>query len=147
MRTLLADKKAISNTKEDYLRAIFLLKEGEKKVGVTQIAEKLKLSKSTVSERLKDLAKDGLVVANHYAEVDLTKTGFSIGEKLTYKHRLIEVFLHQVLHLEIEEVHIEAEHLEHAFSDKVTARLAEFLNYPKNDPHGAGLPKIKFNQN
>lgn len=144
MRTLMADKKAVSNTREDYLRAIFLLKEEGQKTGVTQIAEKLKLSKSTVSERVKDLAKDGFVVNNHYAEVELTKAGFLIGEKLTYKHRLIEVFLHQVLHLEKEKVHKEAEILEHAFSDEVTARLAKFLNYPSNDPHGSNLPKIKF---
>lgn len=144
MRTMPPSKKAISNTREDYLRAIFTLNEASKKTGVTQIAEKLNLSKSTVSERLKDLAKDGLVVADYYAEVALTKEGQEIAKKLTYKHRLIEVFLHEVLHLDKSKVHQEAEHLEHAFSDEVIVRLAKFLNYPENDPHGSIIPQIKF---
>ncbi|MEZ4195406.1 MAG: metal-dependent transcriptional regulator [Candidatus Paceibacterota bacterium] len=143
MRTNSPDQGAMSATKEDYVRAIYILRENGAGTGVTQIADKLGLSKSTVSERVKELEKDGLVIALPYAEVELTKKGGEVGEKMTYKHRLIEVFLNQTLAIPKELVHAEAEKLEHAFSDEVTQRLAEFLKYPKNDPHGSALPKVK----
>ena len=133
----------LSITKEDYIRAIYTLNEASLGTGVTQIADKLNLSKSTVSGRLKDLVKDGLVVAEPYAEVQLTKTGYEVGEKLTFKHRTIEVFLNSVLKIPRDKVHEEAHKLEHAMSDEVIKRLSRFLNNPKNDPHGSEIPKIK----
>lgn len=142
MRTLVGQKK-ITATKEDYIRAIYILSQSNEGVGVTHIAKKLKLSKSTVSERIKDLVKDGLVLADPYAAVSLTDKGFCIGAKLTYKHRVIEVFLHQTLKMDKKFVHAEAEKLEHAFSDEVIKRLSKFLHNPKNDPHGSAIPKIK----
>ncbi len=60
---------------------------------------------------------------------------------MTYKHRLIEVFLHQALKLPKELVHAEAERLEHAFSDEAIERLATFLNHPTHDPHGSLIKK------
>lgn len=147
MRTILRSKakvrSKISATKEDYIRAIYILSENGLGTGVTHIADKLGLSKSTVSERVNELEKDGLVKAVPYAEVELTKKGEEVGKKMTYKHRLIEVFLHQTLCIPKELVHQEAERLEHAFSDDVIQKLAEFLKYPKNDPHGSSLPEIK----
>ncbi len=143
MRTIKKAKSAISATKEDYVRAIYTLSESGEDTGVTQIARKLKLSKSTVSERVKELVRDGLATAAPYAEVVLTKQGVSAGRKLTYKHRLIEVFLYQVLKMPKDKIHVEAEKLEHAFSDEVIKKLAKFLDYPTNDPHGSALPKIE----
>jgi len=141
VRTI-AKNQALSATKEDYVRAIYTLQESSKEVGVTQIAEKLGLSKSTVSERLKDLAVDGFVVANPYAQVELTKSGLNAGKKLTYKHRVIEVFLYSVLKVSKDNIHEEAHKLEHACSDEVIQKLAKFLDYPENDPHGSVIPKI-----
>lgn len=145
MRTFVrsARQKAITNSTEDYLRAIYLLDKNQVGVGVTKIAAKLGLSKSTVSERVKELEKDGLVKSSHYGAVTLTKVGIQVGEKMTYRHRLIEVFLHQTLRLPIARVHEEAERLEHAFSDDAIKSLARFLNYPTADPHGSALPRIK----
>ncbi len=146
MRTIRLQKTSgLSATKEDYVRAIFLLRTyPDASPTVTQIAKRLDLSKSTVSERMKDLAKDGLVNTSPYSEITLTKTGEAIAEKLTYKHRLIEVFLHKVLKMPTETVHAEAEKLEHACSDDVIQRLAHFLDYPATDPHGT---KIDVPQN
>ncbi len=135
--------KLLSATKEDYIRAIYMLQEGGSSVGVTQIADKLKLGKSTVSERLKELAKEGYVEAGLYTHVSLTKKGYEVGRKLTYKHRIIEVFLNTVLKVPKGRVHEEAHRLEHACSDDVIKRLAKFLDYPENDPHGSKIPKIK----
>ncbi len=143
MRTSEGRIGKITATKEDYIRAIYILSQLTKGTGVTHIALKLKLSKSTVSERLKELVRDGLVVAQPYAEVTLTKKGLDIGTKLTYKHRIIEVFLHQTLKMKKELVHAEAERLEHACSDEVIKRLAKFLHNPESDPHGSAIPKIK----
>ncbi|MCB9815326.1 metal-dependent transcriptional regulator [Candidatus Nomurabacteria bacterium] len=142
MRTI-SKQQSLTATREDYIRAIYILQESIDEVGVTQIADKLGLSKSTVSERLKDLVQDGLVIADPYSEVTLTKAGVEVGTKLTYKHRLIEVFLNTVLKIPKDEVHEEAHRLEHAVSDKVIQQLAKFLDYPENDPHGSAIPKVK----
>ena len=84
-----------------------------------------------------------MAVAVAYAPVTLTQKGVDIGEKLTFKHRIIEVFLHDVLKIEKEKIHAEAERLEHACSDEVIQKLAGFLNNPKSDPHGSAIPQIK----
>lgn len=135
MRTSLSTHGSLSATKEDYIRAIYLLGT-QAPVGVTELAKRLKLGKSTVSERIKELAAEGLVTAAPYSDVTLTSAGKKTAEVLTYKHRIIEVFLHETLGLDKEHVHTEAERLEHACSDEVIKRLAIFLNHPKKDPHG-----------
>jgi DtxR family Mn-dependent transcriptional regulator len=132
----------LSDTKEDYIRAIYTLHEAHGSTGVTQIADKLGLRKSTVSERLKDLVRAGLVNAELYSEVTLTKKGYAIGQKLTFKHRTIEVFLNEILKIPKDQVHEEAHRLEHACSDEVIKRLAAFLHHPTTDPHGSKIPAI-----
>ena len=139
MRTKLPIVAAISSTKEDYIRAIYILSQSESGAGVTGIAKRLKLSKSTVSERIKELVRDGLVVAAPYSAVALTPKGAKVGKKLTYKHRLIEVFLHETLKIPKDKVHAEAERLEHAFSDETIKRLDAFLKHPTHDPHGSPI--------
>lgn len=136
-------KKAINATREDYVRAIYILAEREMTVGVTQIADRLGLRKSTVSERIKSLVADGLVLAGPYKAVQLTERGVDVGKKLTYKHRVIEVFLTKTLGMAKSKVHVEAEQLEHACSDEVIKRLATLLNNPEHDPHGSVIPKVK----
>lgn len=131
----------ISATKEDYLRAIYILGQ-QAPVGVTEMAKRLGLSKSTVSERIKDLVKDELVMAAPYGEITLTEAGTQAAEVLTYKHRIIEVFLHSTLGIAKDKVHAEAERLEHACSDEVIQRLALFLHHPTTDPHGTLIPTI-----
>ena len=135
------ETRDLSAVREDYLRAIFLLGDG---ATVTNIANKLKLSKSTVSERLKDLATDSLVIAPPYSKVTLTTSGTKLAEKLTYKHRIIEVFLHETLGMSKDDLHDEAERLEHALSDEVAKRLGDFLKSPTHDPHGSKIPSYKL---
>ncbi len=76
MRTNL---KKLTATREDYIRAVYLLQEFKTEVGVTDIAEKLKLSKSTVSERLKELVREKFVEASHYTSITLTKKGLALA--------------------------------------------------------------------
>ena len=134
MRTSRTRTEQLSATKEDYLRAIYLLGL-QASVGVTQVADRLQLSKSTVSERMKELVKDGLVVAAPYSDISLTLLGVRTAEILTYKHRIIEVFLHDTLGVSKNKVHAEAERLEHAISDDVIKRLATLLNHPIHIHH------------
>jgi len=142
MRTKGGQSAHITATKEDYVRAIYILDTTQGTTGVTDIANRLGLSKSTVSERVNELVNEGLVVSEPYGKVKLTERGNEVGKKLTYKHRIIEVFLHNSLHIPKDKIHAEAERLEHAFSDDVIKRLATFLGNPKNDPHGSEIPKI-----
>lgn len=141
MRTFPVTKIRVSATREDYIRAIYLLQERGEEPGIVQIAHRLNLSKSTVSERIKDLTKDGLTISKPYSTISLTKQGQALGKKMTYKHRLIEVFLHQTLKLPKELIHAEAERLEHAFSDNTITRLDTFLQHPTHDPHGSPIKK------
>ncbi len=130
-----------SPTKEDYIRALYLIEESGKEPRVVDIAKRLGLSKSTVSERLKALTEQGFAKTAPYSNISLTKKGRLIGAELTYKHRLIEVFLHQTLKLPKQSLHQEAELLEHACSDIVIKKLADFLNHPTHDPHGSPITK------
>jgi DtxR family Mn-dependent transcriptional regulator len=131
----------ITATREDYIRAIYILQEKGIEPGIIQIADRLNLSKSTVSERVKELTADGLTISKPYSTVSLTKAGTLLGRKMTYKHRLIEVFLHTTLKLPAEKIHAEAERLEHAFSDEAIELLDVFLKHPTHDPHGSLIKK------
>ena len=132
----------ITETREDYIRALYKLEGSEcRKVGVTELAEHMGLAKSTVTERLQSMASKNIVSYERYKPLHLTKKGRDFGKKLTYKHRVIEVFLHDVLKMKGDAVHNEAHHLEHAFSDEAIQRLARFLGNPKVDPHGSPIVK------
>jgi DtxR family Mn-dependent transcriptional regulator len=135
-------ERRISATQEDYLRAIYLLQKHAGTVSVTSVAEKLQLSKSTVSERLQGMVEAGLVRHQRYGSVTLTTKGAIVGRKMTHKHRVIEVFLHDTLGMSNDEVHDEADRLEHALSDSVIRRLGDFLGHPTEDPHGSVIPKL-----
>ncbi len=128
-------------TREDYIRAVYSLHEQGLSVRIIDIARYLKLARSTVSERVRDLEKTRLIKTDRSGGINLTKQGMTLAEKLTYKHRLIEVFLHVVLGMDTKKVHAEAHALEHAFSDEVISHLAKFLGNPTMDPHGKRIKK------
>lgn len=141
MRTIkpvsLRDTHGLSSTKEDYLRAIYLLQKTEPNgVRSRDIVKALGLSKSTVSERLSELVGLKLIKTEPYSEVRLTEKGYEIAKRLTYRHRVIEVFLHTILQFPKDELHKQANALEHAFSDEAIKRLADYLGNPQKDPHG-----------
>lgn len=129
--------------KEDYLRAIFLLQEkGGKAVKLIDVAEYLGLSRSTVSERMQELVAQRYIQHAKYGQLSFTTRGYAEAKKLTHKHRLVEVFLHETLHLSKRDAHAEAHRLEHTLSDKVIKKLGNFLGHPKVDPHGTRIPKL-----
>lgn len=128
--------RTLTSTREDYLRAVYSLGQGEDAKPI-EIARYLKLSKQTVTERLQELSKSGLVNYKRYGSVSLTTEGMQIAQHLTYKHRVIETFLHAFLKQPKDKVHEEAHRLEHAFSDKSIKALHDLLGKPRIDPHGS----------
>lgn len=136
--------KPLTHTQEDYLRAIFMTQSRNAgKTGAVRVAAYMGLSKSTVSERLQDLMRQKLIAPGFYSDVTLTSKGRRLAEKLTYKHRIAEVFLNTILKIPKGRVHAEAHKLEHALSDDVAKKLAAFLGRPERDPHGAAIRHTK----
>lgn len=130
----------ITATREDYLRAIYRLEEKQgRAIKAVELAKDLHLAKSTISERLRELARAKLVKPQ-YSTLSLTVRGRALARTLTYKHRIIEVFLHNLLKIDKRKVHAEAHKLEHAFSDEAIKKLSRLLGNPSTDPHGALIP-------
>ena len=132
----------VTATKEDYLRAIdHLYEEHDRNVKSKEVAEYLQLAKSTVSERLNELSKQNLITYGHYSHIKLTTKGRKMARNITYKHRIIESFLHDILGLNKKKIHEEAHKLEHAFSDESIRKLSRLIGNPKTDPHGKPIPR------
>lgn len=129
----------MSPTKEDYLKILFELGGRTIQVSNKEIANRLGISPPTVTEMMNSLVKVGWVVYTPYKGSTLTDEGTEYAKKLIRKHRLWEVFLVEKLGLDINEVHREAELLEHTTSSIVADRLERFLEYPKYCPHGGAI--------
>lgn len=127
--------------KEDYLRGIYILGEEKGEIRSTDLAQYLNVSKPSVSEMVRELNKNGILSYKRYSRIRLTPKGRRIAQKLTSKHRLIELFLKKVLRISSRNLHQEANRLEHAFSDESIARLRTLLGNPKKDPHGKPIPE------
>ncbi len=134
-----------SRSKEDYLKNIYHIQEEGRKVNTGSLATALAISPASVSEMVNKLSKDGLIDNKPYHGFELTVDGRKISLSLIRKHRLLEVFLHEHLHYEWDEVHEEAEKLEHVCSDMFINKLEEYLNFPKFDPHGDPIPDKELN--
>lgn len=129
-----------SKSIEDYLKYIFLIQYEDKKVTTSALAAILNISPASVSEMISKLSREGLIENTPYHGFGLTENGKKIAVNLVRKHRLIEVFLHQHLKYEWDEVHGEAERLEHVCSDIFINKLEKYLGNPKFDPHGDPIP-------
>jgi Mn-dependent DtxR family transcriptional regulator len=134
---------AQKTSREDYLRAIYHLLEEEEadEVKSVDLADFLEISKPSVAEMLDNLAEEGFVDKEKYSGVALTKKGAKEAKRITFKHRIIEVFLLRFLKIDKKDLHKEAHKLEHAFSDEVIKKLSAALNNPKKCPHGSLIPK------
>ncbi len=122
--------------REDYLRGLYILNEEKGEIKSIDLAHYLNVSKPSVSEMVQELNKEGLVSYRKYSKLKFTAKGKRIAQKLTSKHRLIELFLKNVLKIDSKNVHQEAHRLEHAFSDDSINKIKKLLGNPKKDPHG-----------
>jgi DtxR family Mn-dependent transcriptional regulator len=123
----------------DYVKAIWELA-GPGVASTHEVAARLSISSASVTNMFGRLQEMGLVAYERYHGVSLTEAGCAEAIQLVRRHRLIETFLLEHLGYSWEEVHEEAEHLEHAVSDRFTERLADLLGHPRHDPHGAPIP-------
>jgi DtxR family Mn-dependent transcriptional regulator len=135
-----------TSTVEDYLKAILVqeqpLPAGEL-VTMGQIGAALEVAPGTVTAMVKTLEKEGLLSYEPYSGVRLTGAGRRMALHVLRRHRLIELFLVEVLGLDWSEVHEEAERLEHAMSDKLIDRIDALLGHPHTDPHGDPIPDVE----
>ena len=133
-----------SQTVENYLKAIYMAQGTENEprtlVPMGQLAAALGVVPGTATTMVKTLAESGLVVYEPYSGVKLTAAGEKLAALVLRRHRLIEQFLVQVLGMNWSEVHEEAEHLEHAVSERLIDRIDEMLGRPAVDPHGDPIP-------
>jgi DtxR family Mn-dependent transcriptional regulator len=127
---------------ENYLKQIDELSSrgGGQKVSAGLLAQSLDVTPGTVTAMLRRLADAGLASYERYGGVALTRRGRTEARRVTRRHRIIEVFLVEVLGLDWAEVHDEAERLEHALSDKVLERIDAMVKRPTVDPHGDPIP-------
>lgn len=140
-----------SLTVENYLKAALqiTLRDKRESVSTGELAAKLNVSPGTVSSMLKSLAepkteegqiRPPLVHYKPYEGISLTEEGRRIALRMLRRHRLIELFLVQTLNLSWDQVHEEAENMEHAVSDVLIDRIDEYLGHPECDPHGDPIP-------
>lgn len=133
-----------SKNKEDYLRALYVLEEEKGELKSIDLANYLNVSKASVSEMIQELGKEGLVYHKKYSKLKFTTKGHKIAQKLTSKHRIIELFLKKMLEIDSKNIHQEAHRLEHAFSDGSMYKLNRLLGNPKVDPHGKPIQQVNF---
>ena len=133
-----------SSTVENYLKAIYMAQsaesDGSRLVPMGQLADLLGVVPGTTTTMVKTLAEAGLVAYEPYSGVRLTTAGQKLAALVLRRHRLMELFLVQVLGMSWAEVHDEAERLEHAASDRVIDLIDEMLGRPSTDPHGDPIP-------
>ena len=127
----------MSKTLEDYLKGIYLLKR-RKRYSNKNLAEYLNISPASVSEMIKKLSNENYLILEG-RNINLTKKGSDIAVNIIRKHRVWEVFLVEKLGYDKDEIHEEAEVLEHVTSDKLLQKLEKFLFYPKECPHGSPI--------
>jgi DtxR family Mn-dependent transcriptional regulator len=136
-----------SLTVENYLKAILQISMRTRSASVStgELASALDVMPGTVTSMLKTLDESQLARYTPYEGVVLTESGRRLAMRMLRRHRLIELFLFQTLQLSWDQVHEEAEHMEHAVSDRLVDRMDEFLGRPDCDPHGDPIPSAEGN--
>ncbi len=131
-----------TSTVEDYLKAILLEEQSRPDALVTtgRIATAIDVAPGTATSMVKALADSALVSYEPYNGVRLTEAGRQLAAHVLRRHRLVELFLVQIMGMDWCEVHQEAEELEHAISDRILERMDEMLGRPSVDPHGDPIP-------
>ena len=133
-----------SSTVENYLKAIYqgqaTLTGGERLVSMGHVASALGVTPGTATTMVKALAESGLVEYEPYSGVRLTAAGEKLAGLVLRRHRLVELFLVQVMGMSWAEVHEEAEKLEHVVSERLIERIDQMLGHPTHDPHGDPIP-------
>lgn len=130
----------VTTAMEDYLKTAFLIDQDGLPITNLRLAERLGFSNPSVTNMMKKLDELKLVVHNPYHGASLTPAGRSIALEVIRHHRIVELYLAKALGYDLDEVHAEAERLEHHVSEELEARMERYLGYPDFDPHGDPIP-------
>ncbi|HWV34620.1 MAG TPA: metal-dependent transcriptional regulator [Thermomicrobiales bacterium] len=130
----------ITAAMEDYLKAIYQIEQDGGPVTTQRLSEELGVSGASVTNMAKRLNDLNLLVHLPYKGVSLTDAGRVVALEVIRHHRLLELYLSQALGFEIDQVHAEADRLEHHVSEELEARMEQALGYPEFDPHGHPIP-------
>ena len=132
--------RPVSDAIQDYLKAIYELGDGGTRVTVTALAGEQGVSAASASAMVKKLAALDLLEHAPYRGIRLTQAGEQVAVEVIRHHRLLELYLAQTLGLHVDDVHEEADRLEHALSEKLEERIDRALGFPTHDPHGDPIP-------
>lgn len=132
-----------TETVEDYLKAIFAVTSRGETASTSAIAERLGVASSSVTAMLHRLRDNGLVEQTGWGRVSLTEHGLAHAESVVRRHRLLETFLYRVLGVAWDEIHDEAEVLEHHLSSRLEHLIDAALGFPERDPHGDPIPSAR----
>ena len=133
-------RRHLTQSQEDYLKALFDLGGSAKSVSNSQLARHLHVSSPSVTEMVEKLDRLGLLRHDRYHGTTLTKTGEAVAVEMIRHHRLLETFMVEKMGYGWDEVHEEAERLEHVISELMEARISDALGHPALDPHGDPIP-------
>lgn len=132
--------KLITPAHEDYLKAIYTLASNGVEVSNSALAHHLAVTPASATNMVKKLAELGLLTYEPYQNVELTPSGQRVALEVLRHHRLLELYLHDKLNLSWDQVHAEAERLEHVLSETLEDAMAAALGNPTVDPHGDPIP-------
>jgi DtxR family Mn-dependent transcriptional regulator len=130
----------MTQTVEDYLKALFSLGAASGTIGTNQLADKMDVTPGTVTSMLKSLSADGYIDYTPRKGCTLTVSGRHKAVEIVRRHRILEHFLHTALKMNWADVHQEAEALEHSASAKVIELMDSYMGHPQYDPHGHPIP-------
>jgi DtxR family Mn-dependent transcriptional regulator len=133
-------KAALSDAIQDYLKGLYHLQSDGERVSVTALARDQNVSPASASEMVKKLAALGLVEHAPYRGVRLTPDGEKVAVEVIRHHRLLELYLARTLGIHVDDVHDEADRLEHVLSEELEAKIDSALGFPTHDPHGDPIP-------
>ena len=133
-------KPALTDAIQDYLKEIYKLQAADGPASVSALARSLGVSPASASAMVKKLA--ALELADHqpYGGVVLTASGERVALEIIRHHRLLELYLAETLGVHVDDVHDEADRLEHVISEELEARIDRALGFPTHDPHGDPIP-------
>lgn len=134
------EQPQVTHAMEDYLKAIYRLRESTGQVTTQRLADELGVTGPSVTNMVKRLHDLRLLRHSRYRGVELTEAGAKIALEVLRHHRLLELYLAETLGMPWDQVHAEAEKLEHHLSDQLEARMDSALGYPTHDPHGDPIP-------
>jgi DtxR family transcriptional regulator, Mn-dependent transcriptional regulator len=133
-------KPALTDAIQDYLKEIYKLSTGSSPVSVTALARRQGVSPASASAMVKKLAALSLAAHQPYGTITLTPAGEQVALEVIRHHRLLELYLAETLGVHVDDVHDEADRLEHVLSEELEARIDRALGFPTHDPHGDPIP-------